>query len=166
MGREVARRGLYSRFFKGTSASSVSADEELKVGEVVFEVVAGPSRITEEGVIVGAKWKDQESVIEGETKEERRARRAERVMRKATRDVRNEVKIEADGADRMRKGKGKRGGIDMDGEARIKKKKRRKMERDNCEPLASTSPDDGLALQAVQSTGEGSMDDARMVMET
>lgn len=93
MGREVARRGLYSRFYR--SAPAFQPTEEV---EAVIESIAGPSTVifSEEAIVAedvklsiglkGGVMSSKRGRIgkEGndETKEERQARRADRARRK------------------------------------------------------------------------------------
>lgn len=106
MGKEVARRGLYSKFFRGKVITPDSDDMEV-VGEKKEEPQlqsrpqadndAGPSRTnglatclpdstasSEGGKKSSRKGKERE----GETKEERRARKAEKSKRKEEKEAR------------------------------------------------------------------------------
>ena len=86
--QEVARRGLYSRFFRGAVVKHEDQEDETTpdvVAEVVTETVeAGPSSLsstTSKPVKKDAKGKSKEK--DGESKEEKRARRAQKAKRKA-----------------------------------------------------------------------------------
>jgi hypothetical protein len=91
--REAARRGLYSRFFRGpVLTSDTEAGEKLVVGEPspernipITEMRKGKKRKErEEGEKEGRMTqRKRKSKREDETKDEKKARRLERLMKKA-----------------------------------------------------------------------------------
>ena len=98
MSREVARRGLYSRFFKGSIVPPSEVVEVEASQEVRVASEPGPSTPHFEG----ASWSQSVQVArditrkrkerEKETKEERRARRAEKAKRKVAKSEKRTVK--------------------------------------------------------------------------
>jgi len=135
MGREVARRGLYSRFFKGTSAS-LSADATPEAEEDSAMVgIAGPSSIKGDGM------HGREGLAkEGETKEQRRVRKMERATRRA-------LKEETMGTPNVFEGDGKRvrGTDDVEGNA-VKRKRRKHEEQAQGSPDLGGTGDDAEGL--------------------
>lgn len=114
-GKEVAKRGLYSRFFRGEVLSwEPSPEPEEEDGEVEVRVEigktevniqtnaeAGPSLVVfvEQDRMAGdvsgvesRKGKGKDKARDGETKEERRARKAEKAARKADKEARRAEK--------------------------------------------------------------------------
>ncbi|GFZ50516.1 hypothetical protein JCM24511_08273 [Saitozyma sp. JCM 24511] len=88
-GKEVAKRGLYSRFFRGEVLSwEPSPEPEEEDGEVEDRMAGEVSGVESRK----GKGKGKDKARDGETKEERRARKAEKAARKADKEVRRAEK--------------------------------------------------------------------------
>lgn len=88
--RDNARRGLYSRFFRGEDVREVDLEESEAVVEIM-EGEAGPSRIMDSTPDVeGMSGKEEVK----ESKEEKRIRRAEKARRRKERAERKALKMD------------------------------------------------------------------------
>lgn len=126
VGKEMARRGLYSRFLRGKVIVVEPEEEEVIAGSSTIPDPSTSKTVDSVPKSKKGKEKEREKKREDETKEERRARRAEKAKRK-----------EEKAAKKASTGLGEGEGVVpvQEDEGRSKKKKR-KAEEDLAGPSA------------------------------